>query len=160
MWFQIYSKDDSACHTCKMTSQPKLIKIRADGGHNVIRFGQDLINEMSTARQIASQITDFLEQFFCERNFDSITAGSSEPRVILDMSNIHFISSVGLNELISVNRQARIRGVQLVLADVNESVRNILALTRLERLFQFSYEADIQDYGEALSESSTTRASG
>lgn len=58
-------------------------------------------------------------------------------RLNLDLKRVERISSDGLNELIGINSLARSRGVRLVLLDVQEAVRGIFALTRLERMFEF-----------------------
>ena len=67
---------------------------------------------------------------------ESVT-GEGKNNVVLDFQWIEKITSVGLNELIKINAEARRREVKVVLANVTKSVREILALTRLERLFDF-----------------------
>jgi len=56
----------------------------------------------------------------------------------LDLGQVERISSAGLNELIGINSAARSRGIRLVLLDVQESVREVFVLTRLERMFEFA----------------------
>ena len=67
---------------------------------------------------------------------ESVT-GEGKNNVVLDFQWIEKITSVGLNELIKINAEARRREIKVVLANVTKSVREILALTRLERLFDF-----------------------
>ena len=124
-------------------SQPKLIKIHTDGQRRVVWFSPEHINDLTSARRIATQITELLEERYGDIDLEMTDPESGEHELTIDMSKIAFLSSVGLNELIALNRQARVRGVQLVLADVQDSVKNILALTRLERLFRFSYDPQI-----------------
>lgn len=68
---------------------------------------------------------------------EEIVTGGGKNNVVLDFQWIEKITSVGLNELIKINAEARRREVKVVLANVTKSVREILALTRLERLFDF-----------------------
>ena len=64
-------------------------------------------------------------------------AGSAETYLFVDMSEIARITSEGLNELISLNSEARSRGVFIQLLDVCPTVRDVFKLTRLERMFEF-----------------------
>ena len=117
----------------------KLITIRKEGSERIVRFAADHINEMSTAREIAWEITEWIEDRYGEMDAPGFDANNvSNASLSIDMSEINMLGSVGLNELINVNRQARLRGVELVLANVQDPVRDIFALTRLERMFQFA----------------------
>ena len=65
--------------------------------------------------------------------------GSDSPAAVhMDLEHLHRISSAGLNELINMNRQSKSRGARFVLENVHESLRDVFALTRLERMFEFA----------------------
>jgi len=61
---------------------------------------------------------------------------SDSIEVKLDLQRIERINSTGLNRLIGMSRKARNSGVRLVLLNVQDSVREIFVLTRLERMFE------------------------
>ena len=106
-------------------SQADLIRVRIDGNNRVVSLSADHLNQMAAARQLGIDLHDLFEER-CDA-----------ARWSLDFREVDHITSVGLNELIGINSQARSRGVQLVLLDVCDSVRDVFALTRLERLFEF-----------------------
>ena len=125
-------------------SHPTLIKIHTDGSRRTVRFSTEHINDASTARRITTQVTDLLEERYGDLNvptFDNpVSADRADLELTVDFSDIGRLTSIALNELINMNRQARTRGVQLVLANVSDSLRDIFTLTRLERMFNFSTE--------------------
>jgi|SRR6056297_649698 len=57
--------------------------------------------------------------------------------VHLPFGHIDRLSSAGLNELIAANTYARNLGIRIVLVDVQNTVRDVFELTRLERMFDF-----------------------
>ena len=117
-----------------MTTQPSLIEVQSTGTNPIGRFATDDINQTGKARSIAAEITQLIEDFYG----DESSADSVEDRELsIDMSEISFMASVGLNELINLNRKARGQGVGLILSNVQDSVREVFALTRLERSFRF-----------------------
>lgn len=127
-------------------SQPKLIKVHTVGSRRSVQFSSDHINNMTTARQVAWQLTELLEERFGD--VDETVENADDRELEIDMSQISFLSSVGLNELININRQAKIRCVEIVLADVQDQVRDIFALTRLERMFKFQYCQSPDEFAE------------
>ena len=66
---------------------------------------------------------------------DAQSSGSS--RLALDLGQVSRIRSAGLNGLIAVNSNARCDGLRVVLLNVQEGVREVFSLTRLERMFEF-----------------------
>ena len=64
-----------------------------------------------------------------------------DPCVQLDFTNVDRITSAGLNELIGINSHARNHGIRLELVDVQQAVRDVFELTRLERMFKFTSTA-------------------
>lgn len=85
---------------------------------------------METARQISWQLSELIGEDKSQDDHQEV--------LNLDFKEIDWISSAALNELIGINSQARSQGVRIVLVDVQQSVRDVFALTRLERMFEFS----------------------
>lgn len=106
-------------------SQAELIRVRVDGSNRVVSLSPEHLNQIGAARQLGSHLSDIIEE------------GADGTRLSLDFQGVDRITSVGLNELIGINSQARSQGVQLVLMNVCDSVRGVFALTRLERMFEF-----------------------
>ncbi len=108
----------------------QLIRVTAEGTCKMVSFSSEHINRIETARQIGWQLTELIDS--------DQTAIDDNDCLNLDFKNINWISSVGLNELIGINSLARSHGIRVVLVDVPQSVRDIFAITRLERMFEFS----------------------
>ncbi len=73
-------------------------------------------------------------------------------RFILDLTSVHFMDSRALGVLISIKKSLREQGCFCILCP-NKNVRNIFAITRLDRVFHmFSSEQ------EALAEAARVRA--
>ncbi|TWU59028.1 STAS domain protein [Rubripirellula tenax] len=107
----------------------ELIRVRVHGAETTVTFSPDDINRTDTARQISSDFGDWIEG----TQYDDCPLDS----VVLDFREIDRIGSAGLNGLIGINSKARSHGVRLILSNVQESVLDVFALTRLERMFEF-----------------------
>jgi anti-anti-sigma factor len=55
--------------------------------------------------------------------------------VMLDLADVNFIDSYGLSVLIIALKMLRIAGGDLYLCSIAEPVRNLLSMTRMDRLF-------------------------
>jgi anti-sigma B factor antagonist len=74
---------------------------------------------------------------------DALEAGAR--RFVLDFTDTAYIDSSGLGALVSINRRVRDLGGELRLAGLNEDLRSLFQLTKLDTLFAISESA-----GEAL----------
>ena len=95
---------------------------------NIITLEQDHLNQIGSCQDVTGRLDDIVEE-----------AADQSPNldVMLDFQWIEKITSIGLNELIKINTEARRRGVRIILGNVSKTIREIFALTRLERLFEF-----------------------
>jgi len=114
-------------------SRSQLIRVSNDRSDPTVSFSPEDFNRFETARQISWQLTQLLE--------DQANRENRDHRLNLDFKDVGWISSAGLNELIGIHSQARSHGVRVVLLDVPKTVRDIFALTRLERIFEFETSA-------------------
>lgn len=69
---------------------------------------------------------------------DVSSAGTDSPDipVVLDMANVAFMPSLSLAGLIQLSQIFKARSQRLILAGLQAPVRHILAITRLDRLFE------------------------
>lgn len=65
---------------------------------------------------------------------DLLAAGNN--LVVLDMADVNFIDSSGLGALILTLKMLRTAGGDLYLYAIAEPVRDLLAVTRMDRLFE------------------------
>lgn len=64
------------------------------------------------------------------------------PRLAIDLSDVDRIDSTGLGALVTTLKAARDRGGDLALAGLTPSVRAVVELTRLHRVFEIYGDVD------------------
>ena len=83
-----------------------------------------------------STATAFTERLIAE-------AGSARAKLVLDLSGIAYMSSRGLRALTLAQREATRAGATIVLARPNETMREILAISRYD--MKFTVAGTIED---------------
>ena len=63
-------------------------------------------------------------------------------KVILDFSDVRFVNSTGLGELISAHTSSVRRGCRLVLCNLNNSVSSLLVITGLDKILEVKKTRD------------------
>ncbi|WP_419195209.1 STAS domain-containing protein [Novipirellula herctigrandis] len=125
------------------------LEVRIDQGEATVAVSEHELNDAKTASQLSANLSELIEAHQhspCGESQshtpDCLTHNSQDNRNTfnLDLGNVGWVSSVGLNELIELNRNARNKGVQLVLTNVQSVVREVFLLTRLERIFEISWD--------------------
>ena len=71
-----------------------------------------------------------------QREVLSAAARQPERPMLLDLAEVKFIPSLGLGTLVMLNRKLKDKGQRFVLVGVQSDVRTVLALTRLDKLFE------------------------
>lgn len=61
---------------------------------------------------------------------------AEQPPLVLDLSGVPYISSIGLRELVLAGRQANAQGGRFVLAALSPGVQAIFRVTRFDLVFQ------------------------
>ncbi|PJZ69510.1 sulfate transporter [Leptospira perolatii] len=61
---------------------------------------------------------------------------STEPNVILDMSNVEFVSSAGLRVIVGSLRISKEKDIQLKLAALKPAVRKVFEIIDMDSLFK------------------------
>ena len=81
---------------------------------------------------------------FAERMSGAIEQASVDKlsELILDLSQLDYMSSRGLRVLTMARRQAEAAGLTITLAAPNEVMREILAISRYDKLFHISDTLD------------------
>lgn len=65
--------------------------------------------------------------------------------LILDLSNLDYLNSSGLNVLLNILTRSRNAGGDVIISGVNERLKKLLVITKLDAVFQFS-----ENPGEAV----------
>lgn len=79
------------------------------------------IIDQTTSNELASMVTEKLSS---ERNL-----------LILNLSEVDYINSNGLNSLISILTKTRTQGGEMVIFGINEKVKKLLVITKLSSVF-------------------------
>lgn len=78
-------------------------------------------------------ISEFENRQILEEVADIIETGSN--RFVIDLSQLRFLNSAGLNFLISVLTKSRNAGGDTVITNVSEDASKLLVLTKLKHVF-------------------------
>ena len=74
-------------------------------------------------------VTEYIQQF---KSAISETMSADPGGIVLDMSKVGFIDSLGLEELLSLREECNDKSCQLKLAGLDENCQKIFVVTRLE----------------------------
>ena len=67
---------------------------------------------------------------------------ASDRRFVIDFSNTGYIDSSGLGALVTMSKQVREQGGELRIAGLNDDLRALFELTKLDTLFSISDTAE------------------
>jgi anti-sigma B factor antagonist len=73
--------------------------------------------------------------FETSRHFDQVVRGEKAETMIIDMSNVPYIDSVGLGSLVSANVSHQKAGRCMVLTGVSPRVTKVLEITQVKQFF-------------------------
>jgi anti-anti-sigma factor len=77
-----------------------------------------------------------------ERRLIELSERANTPRILLRLNHVRYISSRGLGKLVAIHKRLARRGGALELYGASDSVREVLAITQLTKLFVIAPEAD------------------
>jgi anti-sigma B factor antagonist len=83
---------------------------------------------------VAGQLVVGNRQEFKQTVLDEVERGAR--RILIDFTDTGYVDSSGLGALVSLNKRLRETGGELRLAALNEDMRTLFELTRLDTLFK------------------------
>jgi anti-sigma B factor antagonist len=89
-----------------------------------------------TLIEIGGQLIVGNRQLLKEQVLEQLERG--DRKFIVDFSNTDYIDSSGLGVLVTLSKKIREQGGELSLASLNEDLRTLFELTKLDTLFLFS----------------------
>ncbi len=107
-----------------MTPQPvpQKLEIKDVGDVTVARFTDRHLLDQKTVEVLG-------EQLF------SLVDGTGRQKLLLDFSNVQDLSSLAIGMLVTLNKKVRAAGGKLVLCRMDPELRQVMALTQLDKLF-------------------------
>jgi anti-sigma B factor antagonist len=91
------------------------LEVRREGDRSIIEVAGEL--DASSGARLRTLVSEVLE--------------SSPPTVVLDLSGLTFVDSVGLSVIVAAHNRCEASGVALELHDVSPACRRVLEITRL-----------------------------
>jgi anti-sigma B factor antagonist len=85
---------------------------------------------------VEGQLVSSNRQELKERVADELKRG--EKRFVIDFAETGYIDSAGLGMLVSLSKQIRDEQGELLLANLNDDLKTLFELTRLDTLFQLA----------------------
>jgi len=70
------------------------------------------------------------------KEISAAAAESPQLPVVLDMAKVSFMPSLSLSELVLILQELRGRGQRLVLSNLQPALRQMIAITHLDRVFE------------------------
>jgi anti-sigma B factor antagonist len=86
-----------------------------------------------------------LDDTITERMQEQVSAAAAQRPalpVILDMSHVEYVPSLGLGALVGLMRRLRQDGHRFLLVGLQHEIRKLFAITRLDKLFEFRTSVD------------------
>lgn len=103
----------------------EILEERIDGVDLLILQGR---LDVSTAKDIKEKISSLTRK--------------NRVKLVIDMADVHFIDSSGLGSLVSSLRSVNKLGGDIKIASLQDQVRAIFELTRLDRIFEIFNERE------------------
>jgi len=104
-------------------------------GRLTLVIGRSFFSWIGNEMTSRIQSLDWIDKTRCD------AAHCDDTMVVLDFSHVQRINTQQLGELIRLHRSIKRSGRQLVLENVSESILQVLAMTRLDRLLRINLDS-------------------
>ena len=112
-----------------MEPMPRRLEISEVGDVTVVRFVDRKILDATNIEELGSELFALIEE-------------DHRKSLLLNFTNVEFLSSAALNKLIVLDKKAKSLGGNLKLSNLREEIMEVFVITRLNQLF------DIKDSEE------------
>ncbi|MCA9030048.1 MAG: STAS domain-containing protein [Planctomycetaceae bacterium] len=103
----------------------------------------DQIGDITVARFVDKKILDENNIQIIGNQLFGLVEEDGRKRIILDFTNVEYLSSAALGKLITMDKKVKAAGGKLRLCSIRPDIYEVFAITRLNKLF------DIQDDQDA-----------
>lgn len=118
-------------HQKTMTTASDRVTVSQRGNDLVARLNSPQLNEPMIAQETCDQL---------QSAFEARPAGTQS--VHLDLGEVRSIASLALNHLIGFHAKARGQGLEVAITEVQPAVREVLEITRLDRVFRVASDSE------------------
>ena len=110
-------------------SPPTLLRVTEEHGRTTARFADCKSLNEDNAEAVA-------------RELGALVTGRDRPLLTLDLGQIDFLTSVVLGKFVALNGKVRATGGRLDLVNLTPTVRQVFAVTRLDRVLNIGVKTD------------------
>jgi anti-sigma B factor antagonist len=108
-----------------MTTQPRRRRLELEdvGDVTVVNFVDKKILDEQNIQIIGEQLFDLVDN-------------QGKKKILLNFSNVEFLSSAALGKLITMNKKAQQAGGKLVMCNIAREILEVFEITKLDTLFK------------------------
>jgi anti-sigma B factor antagonist len=111
-------------------AQRRRLEIQEKGEVSVVRFVDRKILDESNIQELGQELFQLVEE-------------ENRKNLLLDFSNVEFLSSAALGKLITLDKKVKLHGGRLKLSGIRPQIYEVFAITKLNKLFDIKEgEAD------------------
>ena len=111
-------------------SNMRRIEVSDAASVSVVRFQDQKIIDPEAIQELGQELFDLVER-------------DDRKKLVLNFSNVEFLSSAALGKLITFEKKAKRNDAQLILTNISPEIFQVFAITNLDKLFQIKdAEAD------------------
>ena len=100
------------------------LKVDRQPDVTIASFKDSSILDVVTIQQIGKELND-------------VVSGLGKGKLILDFTDVRFLSSQALGTFVALQRQADAAGAKIVLCSIRPEIVRILKITNLDKVFRF-----------------------
>ncbi len=104
-------------------STPRRIKIHESGEVTVVTFVDSKIIDEAEIQELGQELYSLVER-------------DGRKKVVLNFSNVEFLSSAALGKLIGFDKRVKQNSAELVLSNIRPEIYEVFAITKLTKLFE------------------------
>jgi anti-anti-sigma factor len=102
---------------------PRHIKIHESGEVTVVTFADSKIIDEGEIQELGQELYSLVER-------------EGRKKIVLNFSNVEFLSSAALGKLIGFDRRVKQNSAELVLSNIRPEIYEVFAITKLTKLFE------------------------
>ncbi len=106
-----------------MTQGNRRLDIEEVNGVTIARFTDKKILDESNIQIIGNQLFSLVDE-------------DHRQKIILDFTNVEYLSSAALGKLITMDKKVKAAGGKLRLCSIRSDIKEVFKITRLDKLFQ------------------------
>jgi len=114
---------------CIMSSGQRRLDIDTIGDVTIARFVDKKILDETNIQIIGNQLFGLVEE-------------DGRKRIVLDFSNVEYLSSAALGKLITLEKKAKSAGGKLRLCSIRPDIYEVFAITKLNQVFDIKEDVD------------------